>query len=241
MEQGIQNGSLVHGIPEHSISSPELINIYNVKYIDLFEAYSKSSEPSRTRTTPKNWIVLNSIGYILNPENGFAYPVAKDGSTYYLDELFDSQGDGGFGGFHSLSEEDQKIVDQYYKSTESLVKNHINFDLIDTIKDASLDYVDNGMWLMFHVGAYNKFYTTDTLQVYYEYFSKDKTYKEWSKYYKHDMDLINVDKLKYSMTITIGNSEDQYPYKRVQKADDVLEFVKKMSLENGWNDIIVRK
>lgn len=215
-----------------------------MKYIDLFEAYSEGSKP-RIRKIPQNWVKLNSIGYVLDPKTGFAYPYSNDGQSYYLDELFDSQADGGFNG---LNEEDQKIVDQYYKSVEPLVKDHINFDLIDTIKDASLDYVDNGMWLMIHVDAYTKppgFYsyqTNNTLQVYYESFFKDKTYKQWSKYYKHDMELIDIDKLKYSLTIVQGESKDQYPYKRVHKAEaEVLEFVKKMALENGWNDTIVRK
>ena len=189
---------------------------------------------------PGNWIKLNSIGYVLDPYTGHSFPMHRDG-TYDQYELFDSQSED----FHSLSEEDQEIVNKYLKSSEPLLKDKINFELIDTLKDLAIDYIDEGMFLYINVISISN-QPTREFNVYYECFNRNKTYKEFSRFYKHDMDLLNPDNLKYRFRVTNGESKPsfdsnvyEYPHKRVDKVErELLNTIKGIAKDSNWNEDI---
>ena len=211
-----------------------------MKYLKRFN----ESSDHAYRKIPDNWIKLNSIGYVLNQHTGDIYPMHKDG-TYDVYELFDAQEEP----FHSLSEEDQETVDKYFKSSEPLLKNSINFELIDTLKDLSMDYIDEGVFLTIYVYSTSKQPKRDFL-VYYESFTSNDNFKEFSKFYKHDMDLLDPSNLKYRFRVTNGESKPsfndntyEYPYKRVYKVEkELLNIIKGIAKDSNWNiDIGVKE
>jgi hypothetical protein len=86
----------------------------------------------------------DSSGHVLDPNTGFIYPF--DGiDTYdydlslYVDEI----------DWESVSKEDRNTIDKYWISTEKYIQ--VDFDLLQDLKDLSLDYLDEGLTLWYEV------------------------------------------------------------------------------------------
>ncbi len=98
---------------------------------------------------PSNWIKLNSIGHVLDSETGWLYPLYSNGIYYEDDNGYSIEwGDVSFDG---ISDEDMEITDSLWKSVEPIVKDRIDFELIDKLKDLSLDAIDDGFTLYYRV------------------------------------------------------------------------------------------
>lgn len=74
--------------------------------------------------------------------------VNTDGDHFYIYGNIDND--------YNLSINDKNIINKYYKSTEELIKDDINFDLIKTAEDLSLEYLDDNYQLIIN------FYLKDT-------------------------------------------------------------------------------
>ena len=113
----------------------------HLKGYKIFEAAGK--------LLPSTWIKLFSIGHVLDPETGWLYPLYSNG-IYYEDDngLNIEWGDASLDG---ISDKDMKVIDDLWKSVEPIVKDKIDFDLIDKLKDLSLDAIDDGFTLHYAI------------------------------------------------------------------------------------------
>jgi len=165
-----------------------MVIIYNImRYLKLYEEH----------TIPSNFIRLDSIGQVLDPNRGLIYPMLKRGgydeeNGYDVDEQ-EIQG---------LSQEDREVLDGYWLSVEPLVGDKINFDLIETAKDLSLEYLDSGMRLIVYV------FISEIL-VFTEIFSHDRESCEYPKYFKNRLDII---KESSSVSYVIRLDDKNYYY-----------------------------
>jgi hypothetical protein len=108
-----------------------------MKYLKLYEEFEEFSEPAYYEI-PSNFVRLDSIGHVLDPEEGVIYAMWKKGG-YDHENPYEVGDDESLEG---VSDEDREIVDKYLLSCESFVKDKINWDLIQTAKDIALDYLD---------------------------------------------------------------------------------------------------
>jgi len=117
-----------------------------MRYLKLYEEYD---------TIPSNFIRLDSIGHVLDPEEGVIYAMWKKGgydheNPYEIDDgnlVHDGEDQYADG----LSNEDMSVIDKYLLSCEPVVKDKINFDLMQTAKEISLDFLDDGYTLVSQV------------------------------------------------------------------------------------------
>ncbi len=102
-----------------------------MRYLKLYEEHN---------SIPDNFIRLDSIGHVLDPEEGVMYAMWKKGGYDYENpyKVGDDES------IEGLDDEDRQIVDKYFLSCEDITKDRINWDLIQTAKDLSLDYLDEG-------------------------------------------------------------------------------------------------
>jgi hypothetical protein len=143
-----------------------------MRYLKLYEEHN---------TIPSNFIRLDSIGHVLDPNKGIIYPMLKSGdfdeeNGYDIDEIEEIE-------IQGLSQEDRELLDRYWLSVEPLIGDKINFDLIETAKDLSLEYLDSGMRLIVYV------FISEIL-VLTEIFSHDRESCEYPKYFKNRLDII---------------------------------------------------
>jgi hypothetical protein len=108
-----------------------------MKYLKLYEEFEEFSEPAYYEI-PSNFVRLDSIGHVLDPEEGVIYAMWKKGG-YDHENPYEVGDDESLEG---ISDEDREIVNKYLLSCESFVKDKINWDLIQTAKDIALDYLD---------------------------------------------------------------------------------------------------
>jgi hypothetical protein len=118
-----------------------------MRYLKLYEEFDE---------IPSNFIRLDSIGHVLDPEEGIIYAMWKkggydhengyeiDGGNNYFNDGEDHYADG-------LSNEDMSVIDKYLLSCEPVFKDKINFDLMQTAKEISLDFLDDGYTLVSQV------------------------------------------------------------------------------------------
>jgi hypothetical protein len=130
-------------------------------------------------TIPSNFIRFDSIGCVLDPDNGFIYAMLKkDGydhdNGYDVDEF----------GIQGLDANDLKTLNKYWLYSESFVREKINWELMETTKDLSLDYLDDGCRLIIYV------FIGDIL-VYTDLYSHYKSLTKWSRYFKKNIDTIS--------------------------------------------------
>lgn len=78
---------------------------------------------------------------------------------------------------YQFSESDKNIISKYYLSIEELIKDDINFNLIETAKDLSLEYLDEGCILEIYL------YLKDTTPSQRGF---DPEYRVYSLEYTHD-------------------------------------------------------
>jgi hypothetical protein len=176
-----------------------------MKYLKLYEEHD---------TIPDNFIRLNSIGHVLDPEEGVIYAMWKRGG-YDHENPYDVSYDGSIDG---LSDEDREIVDKYWLSIEPVVKQRINWELVENAKDLSLDYLDEGYYLNIQVliedfpefsdlfGEEEGVNGTRHL-VYFETFSHDFNNKEYKKFFPVNTKFIKESKeLVYRFSFNVDRS-----------------------------------
>ncbi len=157
-----------------------------MRYLKIYEEYD---------TIPDNFIRLDSIGHVLDPNEGLLYALWKKGG-YDHENPYEAGDDESLEG---LSDEDREIVDKYLLSVEPFVKDKINFDLIETTKELALDYLDSGMRLIVYV------FISDIL-VYTEIFSHDRESVSYPKYFKTKLDIIkSSDSVNYIIRLDNKN------------------------------------
>jgi len=110
-------------------------------YDMLFEAAGK--------LLPSNWVKLNSIGHVLDPKTGWIYPLYSNGIYYEDDNGLNIEWDDV--SFDGISDKDMKFVDSLWKSVEPIIKDKIDFELIDKLKYLSLDAIDDGFTLYYSI------------------------------------------------------------------------------------------
>ncbi len=144
-----------------------------MRYLTKYKRFNEAK-------TPHNFIELKSIGYVLDPDKGVLYATLYGGS--YDDGNGHSVGDD-YREYIGISDEDIEIIETYYNSTEELAKQNIDWELINSIKELALDYLDNDYKLNIVVTAkmirvYNEFYShLETESDYNRYFTE-----EWNKF-----------------------------------------------------------
>ena len=170
-----------------------------MKYLKLYEEHD---------TIPDNFIKLNSIGHVLDPEEGIIYALWKRGGYDHenpYDISFDNYGD-------ELSYEDKEIVNKYCLSIEPIVKQRINWNLVETAKDLSLDYLDEGYFLNIQVLVEDLENENDRLDytrhlVYSESFSHDFNVSEYKKFFPVNTKFIKESKeLVYRFSFNVDRS-----------------------------------
>lgn len=168
-----------------------------MRYLKLFENFGHGIS-----SIPDNFIRLDSIGHVLDPEKGLMYAVWKNGG-YDIENPYDVQGDNGI---ESISDEEKQIVDKYWLSCEDIKKDEINWKLIEMAKDLSLDYLDEGNELRIDVVVtenINRAFTYEDIlfDVYQETFSHNQDDIKWEKYFSKKINIINSKPLSYRFTI----------------------------------------
>lgn len=110
-----------------------------MRYLKLYEEYD---------TIPTNFIRLDSIGHVLDPEEGIIYAMWKKGG-YDHENGYEIDDDGEYA--DGLSDEDTDVISNLISSCEPFFKDRINFDLMQTAEEISLDYLDDGYTLVSQV------------------------------------------------------------------------------------------
>ena len=171
-----------------------------MRYLKLFENFEHGIS-----SIPDNFIRLNSMGHVLDPETGLMYAVWKNGGYDSENpyEICDN-------GIEDISDEEKKIVDKYWISCENFIKNKINWELIQMAKDLSLDYLDEQNELIIRVmSSETKTYNKEghrsgrdiTFDVYKEVFSHEENSIIWNKYFPNKMNIVKNGFLTYEFTI----------------------------------------
>jgi hypothetical protein len=164
-----------------------------MRYLKLYEEHN---------SIPDNFIRLDSIGHVLDPEEGVMYAMWKKGGYDYENpyKVGDDES------IEGLDDEDRQIVDKYLLSCEDITKDRINWDLIQTAKDLSLDYLDEGNQLRIDVVVtenINRAFTYEDIlfDVYQEVFSHNDVFKKWFKYFPSKMNVIKNKPLSYRFNV----------------------------------------
>jgi hypothetical protein len=179
-----------------------MVIIYNVmRYLKIYEEFNE---------IPSNFVRLDSIGHVLDPNEGLIYAMWKKGG-YDKENPYEAGDDESLDG---LSDEDKEIVDKYLLSVDPFVMDKINFDLIERAKDLSLDYLDGGMRLIVYV------FISEIL-VYTEIFSHDRESVSYPKYFKNRLDII---KGSSSVSYVIRLDDSKYYY----QSDSSKELTSKL-------------
>ena len=162
---------------------------YLVKYLKTYRLYEEFD------TIPDNFIRLDSIGHVLDPETGLMYAMWKKGG-YDHENPYDLNYDNSIDG--TISDEEMETINKYWLSCESLIKDKINWSLIETAKELSLDYLDSGHRLCIYVFA-------DDILCYSLAFSHQVNTERWPKYFTNKLNIIkNHKQLEYMVRIDRG-------------------------------------
>ena len=187
-----------------------------MKYLNKFnEAWTKF------RRAPENFIKLEN--HYLDPINGVIYRIHFSDKLFYEDEPIK------LGSYNSLgirlSDNDIEIVKKYYKSIEPIVKDNIDWELIQSIKDLSLDYLDKDYKVQVIVDV--KMY-----KVYTESFSHIDKWNEYEKYFEKDIEQIknlnNKPNNFYYKIRILKPSKSGYTFNR----ELGIDFVEKLRLDH---------
>ena len=170
------------------------------KEVKLFENFNLK----RFRV-PDNFIRLDSIGHVLDPEKGLMYAVWKNG-RYDIENPYEVEYDNGI---ENISDEEKQIVDKFWLSCEDIKKDEINWKLIEMAKDLSLDYLDEHNELIIKVIATEtktqlfkrRLMIDDRIFVYNEIFSHEEDNITWNKYFPNKMNIVKNGFLTYEFTI----------------------------------------
>lgn len=186
-----------------------------MRYLKLYEEYD---------TIPDNFIRLDSIGHVLDPNEGLIYAIWKKGGYDHENgyEVNDVEVQG-------LSIEDMEVLDKYWLSVDTFVKDKINFDLIERAKELALDYLDEGDRLIIYA------FISDIL-IYTEIFSHDRESVSYPKYFKNRLDIISSsDDIKYIVRL-----DDKKYYFESEKTKELSSLVKEYFPTEKIDNLITR-
>jgi hypothetical protein len=210
-----------------------------MRYLKLYEEHN---------TIPDNFIRLNSIGHVLDPEEGVIYAMWKRGGYDHENPYevgYDESIDG-------LSDEDREIVDKYLLSIEPVVKQRINFDLVETAKDLSLDYLDEGYFLNIQVlvedfPEFSDLFGQEEGEngtrhcVYFERFSHDFNNKEYKKFFPVNTKFIKESKeLVYRFTFSVDRSRQSLMTSYLSNTDKMNKELKDKLEEMFSNEKLIK-
>jgi hypothetical protein len=172
-----------------------------MRYLKIYEEFDE---------IPNNFVRLDSIGHVLDPNEGVIYALLKRGG-YDIENPYDVDEHDHL----NLEPHDMEVLDKYWLSVEPLVKDKINFDLIETTKELALDYLDEGDRLIIYA------FISDIL-VYTEIFSHDVESVKYPKYFKNRLDIISSsDDIKYIIRL-----DDKKYYFESEKSKELSSLVK---------------
>ena len=166
-----------------------------MKYLKLYENFEQGIS-----SIPDNFIRLDSIGHVLDPETGLMYAIWKNGG-YDIENPYEVEYDNGI---EDISDEERKIVDKYWLSCEDIKKDEINWKLIQMAKDLSLEYLDEGNELKIKVIATETkthLMIGNKIFVYNQIFSHEENNITWNKYFPNKMNIVKNGFLTYEFTI----------------------------------------
>ena len=206
-----------------------------MRYLKLFENFGHGIS-----SIPDNFIRLNSIGHVLDPEEGLMYAMWKKGG-YDSENPYDVQGDNGI---ESISDEEKQIVDKYWLSCEDIKKDEINWKLIEMAKDLSLDYLDEHNELRIDVVVtenINRAFTYEDIlfYVYQEVFSHNDVFKKWFKYFPSKMNVIKNKSLSYRFNVEPQRESKNWGLK-VWEPEMTIELTSKL-IEMYPDEIIMMR
>ena len=206
-----------------------------MKYLKLFENFGHGIS-----LIPDNFIRLDSIGHVLDTEEGLMYAMWKKGG-YDSENPYDVQGDNGI---ESISDEEKQIVDKYWLSCEDIKKDEINWKLIEMAKDLSLDYLDEHNELRIDVVVtenINRAFTYEDIlfYVYQEVFSHNDVFKKWFKYFPSKMNVIKNKSLSYRFNVEPQRESKNWGLK-VWEPEMTIELTSKL-IEMYPDEIIMMR
>ena len=174
-----------------------------MRYLKLYEEYD---------TIPANFIKLMSIGHVLDPEEGVIYAMWKKGG-YDHENPYDVGYDESIDG---ISDEDMELVNVYWLTCKPFIESKMNWELIQTAKDASLDYLDEGFKLninVFVLGKSEVHFANDKLLVYSELFSHDKNDypgEYFRDFFPNKMEMVKSGDLYYRFSLEPSRDSRQW-------------------------------
>jgi hypothetical protein len=200
-----------------------------MRYLKLYEEHN---------SIPDKFIRLDSIGHVLDTEEGILYPALKSGG-YDHKNPYEVGWDGWLLDFDGVSDEDMELINKYWLSCKPFIEDKINWDLIQAAKDASLDYLDEGFNLSVIVSVdktitYNKpGQFGDKFLVYSEIFSHDKIYSDsnYRKLFLNNMRIVkNIEVLSYNFSLE--PSRDSRHWGKIlsdtRKSNELISLLKDM-------------
>ena len=199
-----------------------------MRYLKLYEEHN---------SIPDNFIRLDSIGHVLDPEEGVIYALLKKGG-YDSENPYEIEQD-----LNHISDEEKQIVDKYWTSCEDITKDRINWNLIQTAKDLSLDYLDEGNELRIDVVVTENINHTFTYEdilfdVYQEAFSHNQDDIKWGKYFSKKINIINSKPLSYRFTIQPQRGRSSQWGLKVWEPEMTIELTEHL-IEMFPNEIIM--
>lgn len=177
-----------------------------MKYLKLYRLFESN--------TGNGLIQLVSINQFFDPGEGILYPVRFKIVGNALDIYGDGECDrdnpyilndnpSGFLRTIGASEEDIEIVQSSLQSTEEHAKNKINWELIETAKDLSLSYLDDGSRLCVYV--FTKDSNIGDVLCYVEIFSHNDSAKRWMSLFRNKIEVIKrCNQLEYMIRVDKG-------------------------------------
>ena len=108
---------------------------------------------------PSDFIVLNSIGHVLDPDSGDIYAIFKGGKEYDSENPYEFDSESA----ESLYDEEMKEVEKYKTTGEEIFKKRADENLIDDVEDILLDITD----VMNGQPSYGTWVECGTINVYY--------------------------------------------------------------------------
>ena len=191
------------------------------KYIDFIK------ESKEDYDVPSHFVELNSIGYYLDPIEGKIYAMLKNGG--YELEPYNVEDD-----IENLSDDERRLVDSFYISTEKLIKDRLNLDLIHDIVDRCIseELIDDG------VGIYtaalvrdHNYHTSRSILTYSLTYNNIKSNNNdlkynWKKVFKRDADIVKSAKNEDIYYVCFFYYENQYDDKFKPKINFIENIIK---------------
>jgi hypothetical protein len=195
-----------------------------MKYLNEYKLFESAG-----KLIPSDFVKLHSIGHVLDPKTGWIYPLYSNG-IYYEDDngLSIEWGDVSFDG---INDKDMNFVDSLWKSVEPIIKDKIDFELIDKLKYLSLDAIDDGFTLYYSIlvdSSLLKFKQRVSFGSFNHQFDHFVYSRKFPDNFKKVMDQRNDDLLYSFRLASRGNGYN------INMESEILKTIKDMT---GYNNI----